>query len=419
MDRQVIRRGGQLLAPSLFTLGNMACGFYALLSSVRGEFVSSAYAIIAGMVFDALDGRVARLVHGESSFGVEFDSMADFLTFGVAPGAHDVRLYPEGLRRLGLSDGVPVRAVRRPAPGALQRDGPRRRRLQDALHRPADPGGAGFLASFVLLYQIIEEGRPAAHWKFLMDEIPSALRPGAGDGRDHRAADGLDDPYPAFKQPGLIRPRSLPTLLILLGVGLLLFSYPLMVLFIVFLFYVLIGPVSWGARAVGTRLRLEARRARRGQLRRTLVTIKLSTGSSPSDVSTPRRSCPSALTPTTRASTSTRLEDSVVAPGEGKLLRSGVAVAVPAGHVGLVCDRSSLARRGLKTAGGVIDAGYRGEIGVVVWNLSREPQAVGKGRADRAAPHPSDRDPRSRRLRGSRRDGPGSRRLREHGEISA
>jgi len=63
----------------------MACGFYALLSSVRGEFISSAYAIIAGMVFDALDGRVARLVHGESSFGVEFDSMADFLSFGVAP----------------------------------------------------------------------------------------------------------------------------------------------------------------------------------------------------------------------------------------------------------------------------------------------------------------------------------------------
>jgi dUTP pyrophosphatase len=72
-----------------------------------------------------------------------------------------------------------------------------------------------------------------------------------------------------------------------------------------------------------------------------------------------------------------------VAPGAGALLRTGVAVAVPAGHVGLVCDRSSLARRGLKTAGGVIDAGYRGELGVVVWNLSREEQRVKKG--ERAA----------------------------------
>jgi dUTP pyrophosphatase len=73
------------------------------------------------------------------------------------------------------------------------------------------------------------------------------------------------------------------------------------------------------------------------------------------------------------------LEDARVAPGEGAVLRTGVAVAVPAGCVGLVCDRSSLAKRGLKTAGGVIDAGYRGEVGVVVWNLSRETQAVKKG----------------------------------------
>jgi len=73
------------------------------------------------------------------------------------------------------------------------------------------------------------------------------------------------------------------------------------------------------------------------------------------------------------------LEDSVVPPGEGRLLRTGVAFAVPVGHVGLVCDRSSLAKRGLKTAGGVIDAGYRGEVGVVVWNLSREDQHVKKG----------------------------------------
>jgi dUTP pyrophosphatase len=73
------------------------------------------------------------------------------------------------------------------------------------------------------------------------------------------------------------------------------------------------------------------------------------------------------------------LESASVAPGEGGLLRTGVAVAVPHGHVGLVCDRSSLARRGLKTAGGVIDAGYRGELGVVVWNLSGRPQEIKAG----------------------------------------
>lgn len=73
------------------------------------------------------------------------------------------------------------------------------------------------------------------------------------------------------------------------------------------------------------------------------------------------------------------LEDAAFLPGEGRVVRTGVAVAVPLGHVGLVCDRSSLAKRGLKTAGGVIDAGYRGELGVVLWNISAAPQSVKKG----------------------------------------
>src|SRR5207248_1352693 len=51
----------------------------------QNEFTSAATAILLGMAFDALDGRVARLVHGESAFGVEFDSLSDFLTFGIAP----------------------------------------------------------------------------------------------------------------------------------------------------------------------------------------------------------------------------------------------------------------------------------------------------------------------------------------------
>ena len=84
-----------------------------------------------------------------------------------------------------------------------------------------------------------------------------------------------------------------------------------------------------------------------------------------------------------------RLEPAAILPTRAHADDAGLDLyaledsVVPAGHVGLVCDRSSLAKRGLKTAGGVIDAGYRGEVGVVVWNLSREPQAVKKG--ERAA----------------------------------
>ena len=73
------------------------------------------------------------------------------------------------------------------------------------------------------------------------------------------------------------------------------------------------------------------------------------------------------------------LEDATLLPGDGRIVRTGVAAAIPEGHAGLVCDRSSLAKRGLKTAGGVIDAGYRGELGVVLWNIAKEPQTVKRG----------------------------------------
>ena len=66
----------------------------------------------------------------------------------------------------------------------------------------------------------------------------------------------------------------------------------------------------------------------------------------------------------------TSLEDATLGGGEGRCMRTGIAMAIPTGFVGLIADRSSLAKRGLKTLGGVIDAGYRGELQIVVWNLS-------------------------------------------------
>ena len=66
------------------------------------------------------------------------------------------------------------------------------------------------------------------------------------------------------------------------------------------------------------------------------------------------------------------LEDITLSPGQGKVARTGIAIALPQGVVGLVADRSSLAKRGIKTAGGVIDAGYRGEVHIVLWNISTE-----------------------------------------------
>lgn len=79
-------RRGVYLLPNLFTALNMFCGFYAVIASVNGKFVAAAYAIIIAGVFDNLDGKIARATRSTSRFGVEFDSLADLVSFGVAPG---------------------------------------------------------------------------------------------------------------------------------------------------------------------------------------------------------------------------------------------------------------------------------------------------------------------------------------------
>lgn len=78
------RRGAYLL-PSLFTLGNMFCGYACVVYSMRGEFAVAAMFIGIAIVLDMLDGRVARLTGTSSAFGVEFDSLADVISFGIAP----------------------------------------------------------------------------------------------------------------------------------------------------------------------------------------------------------------------------------------------------------------------------------------------------------------------------------------------
>jgi CDP-diacylglycerol---serine O-phosphatidyltransferase len=79
-----LRRGAYLL-PSLLTMANMFCGYASVVFSMRGEFSEAALCVGFAFVLDMLDGRVARLTGTTSPFGLEFDSLADVISFGVAP----------------------------------------------------------------------------------------------------------------------------------------------------------------------------------------------------------------------------------------------------------------------------------------------------------------------------------------------
>jgi CDP-diacylglycerol--serine O-phosphatidyltransferase len=83
--KQTTRKGIYLI-PNLFTTGNLFSGFYGIVAVFNAEYVQAAIAILMAMLFDTLDGKAARSTGTTSRFGVEYDSLADLVSFGVAPG---------------------------------------------------------------------------------------------------------------------------------------------------------------------------------------------------------------------------------------------------------------------------------------------------------------------------------------------
>ena len=104
-ERKPRLRRGVYLLPSLFTMGNMFCGYLCVLYSLRGEFDIAAPLIGVAVVLDMLDGRVARLTGTATAFGVEFDSLADVISFGIAPAVLTFMWGLQPLHRLGWAAG--------------------------------------------------------------------------------------------------------------------------------------------------------------------------------------------------------------------------------------------------------------------------------------------------------------------------
>src|SRR6478672_6247982 len=102
--RDRLRRGVYLL-PSLMTLGNMFCGYACLVYAMRGEYETAAPFIGIAMVLDTLDGRIARATGTTSEFGLQFDSLADVISFGIAPAILTFSWGLTGLGRWGWAAG--------------------------------------------------------------------------------------------------------------------------------------------------------------------------------------------------------------------------------------------------------------------------------------------------------------------------
>src|SRR6202030_533201 len=104
-------RRGIFLSPSLFTVANLLCGYYAVIASLVGgatEFDRAAKAIGLAILFDSMDGRVARMTGTNTEFGVQLDSLADVCSFGIAPA---VMAYAWGVRGIADLSGTRLRQL--------------------------------------------------------------------------------------------------------------------------------------------------------------------------------------------------------------------------------------------------------------------------------------------------------------------
>ena len=90
------------IVPSFFTVGNMFCGFYSVISTFNGKITMAAWMIFAAAFFDAMDGKVARFTNSSSKFGVEYDSLADVISFGFAPSILMFEIYFKSLGIVGI-----------------------------------------------------------------------------------------------------------------------------------------------------------------------------------------------------------------------------------------------------------------------------------------------------------------------------
>jgi len=97
------RRRGIYLLPNLFTTSALFAGFYAIIASINGQFEAAAIAIFVAMILDGMDGRIARMTNTQTDFGVQYDSLSDLVSFGLAPALLVYQWSLFNLAKLGWS----------------------------------------------------------------------------------------------------------------------------------------------------------------------------------------------------------------------------------------------------------------------------------------------------------------------------
>ena len=250
IDLQKLKKTGAVVLPSIFTIANMAFGFFSIISASDRNYVLAAWFIIMSYVMDMLDGRIARLVHGESSFGVEIDSLSDWISFGIAPA---YLLYNFVLKDYGFW-GYPVAflyvlcaALRLARFNLKSHFGGSSKVHFQGLPTPA---AAGILVSFVLAYSLLESEGNVRSIKVVMDQMPFiyGITPFIMIALALLMVSSV--PYPAFKQGSFLKPTTLHGMLLILSILFLIMFSPQDALFFFFSLYALSGLLAGILKAI-------------------------------------------------------------------------------------------------------------------------------------------------------------------------
>ncbi len=223
------RGRGIYLLPNLFTLSALFAGFFAIVSSMKGDFDKAAIAIFIAMIMDSLDGRVARLTNTQTPFGAQLDSLADMVSFGVAPA---LVLYSFSLNFLGKLGWLAAFIYAACVALRLARFNTKNLHEKRYFQGLASPPGAGVVAGFV--WVCVENGISGSSMRFvsfLFSLIVGLLM-----------VSNLR--YRSFKDLDLKGHVSFMVILFMVFLFVLISIDPAHVLFLIFLLYGLSGPVT-------------------------------------------------------------------------------------------------------------------------------------------------------------------------------
>lgn len=235
-----LKKTGAAAAPSLFTLGNLACGFFSILAASQGQFGKAGWLILIAMVFDMFDGRVARMLGSESNFGIEMDSLADAVSFCTAPAflmyffvLHQYPLWGAPIACVYACFGV----LRLAKFNAMAYAGEGSKKYFCGLPTPAS---AAILASFAISYSIMESNMGGHNLHIMTVYLPHIYNFVAIAMVILAVLMVSNVPYAAFKAKRE-KKMSVWFMLLIVALVVLLVRYPQDVIFIVMTIYVLFG----------------------------------------------------------------------------------------------------------------------------------------------------------------------------------